>query len=136
MPKQSKRLVTFVVDDEHLIATTLELILLSEGGFAVRSFVDPFDALRAAQSEVPNLLIADVVMPNMSGIVLAIQVRRLFPECRIMLFSGDIATGDLLLEARTRGYEFNVLAKPINPTELLAKIRELLAHHTGPCIKQ
>lgn len=126
VPKQSKRLLTFVVDDEPVIATTMELILLSEG-FAVRSFVDSLDALRAAESEIPDLLIADVITPTMSGIDLAIQVMKLYPECKVLLFSGHIATGDLLQKARADGYNFNVLVKPVHPSELLAKIKDLIA---------
>jgi CheY-like chemotaxis protein len=60
------RLIAFGLDDENLVASTLELILIHRG-FDARSFVDPVEALRAAQSTVPDLLFSDVVMPRMTG---------------------------------------------------------------------
>lgn len=72
MSRQENGLIIFVVDDEKLIASTLSLILTGRGFYA-RSFLDPFDALRAAQSTVPDLLLSDVVMPNMNGIELAFK---------------------------------------------------------------
>lgn len=121
---EPQRSVAFVVDDENVIASTLELILLSKG-FDARSFVDPLDALEAARSAKPNLLLTDVVMPNMTGIELAIQIRRLHPECNVLLSSGQSVTGELLSDAALGGHHFAVLAKPIHPQALLDKIREL-----------
>ena len=66
---RSSRSIAFVVDDEDVIASTLELILLSEG-FEARSFVDPHDALVASQTSTPDLLLTDVLMPGINGIEL------------------------------------------------------------------
>jgi CheY-like chemotaxis protein len=74
MAGQEGALLIFVVDDEKLIASTLSLILAGSGFYA-RPFLDPLDALRAAQSTAPDLLLSDVVMPNMNGIELAIQIQ-------------------------------------------------------------
>jgi DNA-binding response OmpR family regulator len=63
---QINRLIAFVVDDGNVIASTLELILIKQG-FDARSFVDPVDALRAAQSTSPDLLLTDVVIPFASA---------------------------------------------------------------------
>jgi DNA-binding response OmpR family regulator len=122
---KSNRTVAFIVDDEDVIASTLELILLSEG-FDARSFVDPLDALKAAHSVKPNLLVTDVIMPNMSGIELAIQIRHLHPECSILLSSGQIVTSELLATASSAGHHFDILPKPVHPTILLQRITELL----------
>ncbi len=124
---QRNRLLTYVVDDENVIASTLELILISQG-FDARAFVDPLDALEATRSETPNLLITDVMMPQMNGIELAIQVTQRCPECKILLFSGQAATGDLYVDAKARGYKFDLLAKPVHPTALLEKIKELVGN--------
>ena len=117
-----KRTIAFVVDDENVIASTLELIVLSEG-FDARSFVDPLDALQAASSVQPDLLLTDVVMEKMTGIELAIQIQRLHPDCNVLLSSGQIETGDLLSNANEQGHRFEILAKPVDPTILLEKIR-------------
>ena len=80
----------FVVDDEHIIASSLAAILILHGYYAT-AFTSPRDALAAAQSRTLDLLIADVVMPGLSGVDLAIQVKAQHPECRILLFSGQNA---------------------------------------------
>lgn len=121
----SKGRVAFVVDDEGVIASTLELILLSRG-FDARSFVDPLDALRAADSAQPNLLLADVLMPSMNGIELALQIRQLHPNCSVLLTSGQTVTSELLDAASLAGHHFEILAKPIHPDLLLQKIDEII----------
>jgi CheY-like chemotaxis protein len=118
-----RNLVVYVVDDEKVIAETLATILC-QSGFTAIAFHDPRQALTAAESgSSPDVLISDFVMPGISGIELAIQIRQAHPQCRIFLFSGQAATGNLLEEARHRGHEFEILSKPIHPAELLAKLR-------------
>ena len=116
------------MDDEDVIASTLELILLSEG-FEARSFVDPHDALVASQTSTPDLLLTDVLMPGINGIELAIQVTERCPDCKILLFSGQGATGDLHAEAKLKGHDFALLAKPVHPETLLQAIRRLFETH-------
>jgi CheY-like chemotaxis protein len=64
-------------------------------------------------------------MPGMTGIELAIVVREKLPTCKILLFSGTAATVDLLENARSKGYQFEFLNKPIHPTDLLDKLKLL-----------
>jgi len=45
------------------------------------------------------------------------------PNCRIILFSGQAASTDLLARARAEGYLFEALPKPINPDVLLQKLK-------------
>ena len=112
----------FVVDDESSIARTLAMILDREG-FEAHAFEDPRKALAACQEMAPDLLVTDVAMPELSGIELAIQVRAMLPQCKILLFSGLASTRDLLKEARAAGHDFELVAKPIHPKDLLAKLR-------------
>lgn len=63
------------------------------------------------------------MMPGMSGIELAIHFRKAQPECKILLFSGQATTADLLEKARTEGYDFDLLTKPVHPADPLAKLR-------------
>jgi CheY-like chemotaxis protein len=111
----------FVVDDEHVIASTLAAIF-NMNGYSARSFTDPIEALAAAQSDAPDLLISDVAMPSLSGVDLAIQMRARYPMCKILLFSGQAGTLDLLKNARAQGHDFHLLSKPVLPSELLAEI--------------
>jgi CheY-like chemotaxis protein len=75
----------FVVDDEHVIASTLAAILTLHG-YSATSFTSPQEALAAARSSAPDLLISDVLMPGFSGVDLAIQIKAQCPACKILLF--------------------------------------------------
>ena len=118
----------FVVDDEPVIASSLAAIL-QMNGFSAKFFTCPLEALAAALSESPDLVISDVAMPGISGIDLAIQMRAQYPNCKILLFSGQAATFDLLESARAQGYDFRLLQKPVHPSEFLFEIGQL---STGP----
>ena len=79
------RPVVLVVDDESAIADTLaEILALS--GYAAMPVYDGEEALETALLMPPELLITDVMLPGMSGIELAIQMRRIFPDCGVLLF--------------------------------------------------
>ena len=114
-----------VVDDEKRIADTLVLILESEG-YAAKAAYEGSTALEICRWKVPDLVLTDVVMPEMNGIELAIAVRQQFRDCHILLFSGQADTAEILADAKCRGYNFELLAKPLHPKELVTRIRELI----------
>lgn len=122
--------LVFVVDDEEIIATTLAIIL-GGNGFEAVAFTHPLEALRAAEPRCPDILITDVAMPVLNGIDLAIQFKAIYPQCRVLLFSGALSTSARIEEARRKGFEFPILAKPVHPTELLAALRQL--DREDPC---
>jgi CheY-like chemotaxis protein len=68
-----------IVDDEPLILETTAAILRSFG-FSVRAAPDGFAALTILREVLPDLIIADLRMPNMSGFELLSIVRRRFPH--------------------------------------------------------
>jgi CheY-like chemotaxis protein len=111
-----------VVDDEQVIADTLAIILNREG-FDATPVYSGTDAVARARRTPPDLVITDVAMPELNGIEAAIQIRSFLPSCKILLFSGKATTADLLEEARARGHEFEILAKPVHPLDLLAKLK-------------
>ena len=119
---QAEKRVVFVVDDEVVIARTLSIIL-NQAGFQATPFNHPSEAIAARAELVPDLLISDVVMPGMTGVELAIHFREAQPDCKILLFSGQAATATFLDEARAKGYDFELLAKPVHPADLLARLR-------------
>jgi DNA-binding response OmpR family regulator len=121
------RPVVLVVDDESAIADTLTEIL-SRSGYAAMTAYDGNDALETALMTPPEMLITDVILPGMSGVELAITVRRIFPDCKILLFSGQASTADLLTTAKREGHHFTLLSKPVHPRELLACVAEALKH--------
>ena len=115
----------FVVDDEPVIASTLATILRMNG-FSAKFFTSPLEALAAARSKAPDLLISDVTMPGISGIDLAMTMRAQYPKCKILLFSGHPATPALIEDARVQGHEFHLLFKPLPPAELLLEIGKIV----------
>lgn len=123
-------LTIFVVDDEELITISLTEILRREG-FAVTPFTDPVKALAHMKTAAPDVLISDVMMPELSGIALAIQTRQSIPGCKILLISA--AAEDLLRDAGEEGIGFRLLAKPLHPSELLLEIEALTENCADPC---
>jgi CheY-like chemotaxis protein len=118
----SRRLRVLVVDDEPTITETLVEILNGEGFDAIAAFTGEA-ALASAQSFIPDIIISDVVMSGMNGVDLAVQIRNSLPKCRVILFSGQTATVDLLRDARKRGHQFEIVPKPVKPEELISMIR-------------
>ena len=111
-----------VVDDERVIADTLAIIL-NQHGFEASAVYTGTAAVERAKSLRPDLVISDVIMPDMNGIEAAIHIRKFLPGCKILLFSGQAATADLLENARAQGHEFEILAKPVHPQDLLSKLK-------------
>ncbi len=110
-----------VADDEVLIADTLGIIL-RQGGYQCRVVYSGTDALQELLSFRPELLISDVIMPDMSGIDVAIRARELLPGCAILLLSGQASTADLMQAAWADGHSFDLLSKPVRPEELLHQV--------------
>lgn len=117
--------VILVVDDEQRIADTLALILQSNGYETAVAYEG--DSALALSSKVwPDLLLTDVMMPGMNGIELALAVSERFPECKVLLFSGQAATAELLHRAKKQGCDFPLLSKPVHPEDLLKRVAEIL----------
>jgi DNA-binding NtrC family response regulator len=120
--------VVLIVDDEKVIADTLSIIL-THAGFIAMTAYDAESALRIANAITPALLISDVVMPGITGVELAIMLSQSIPELKVLLFSGQASTVDLLDKARRGGHYFTTLTKPVHPTDMLKRISESLAFH-------
>jgi DNA-binding response OmpR family regulator len=112
----------YIVDDEWIIAETLATIL-AKNGFHARAFHNPNQALVRAMDQPPDILLTDVIMPGLDGIEMAITLRRAGHNYRILLFSGQAGAVDLLCDARRRGYDFELLEKPLHPMQLLLRLR-------------
>jgi DNA-binding NtrC family response regulator len=110
-----------VADDEETIATTLAIIL-NQAGFEARAVFSGEQVVELLDSFQPEMLITEVVMTGMTGIEVAIAVHNRLPDCKILLFSGQAATADLLEQAKTHGHEFEIVVKPMHPSDLLAKL--------------
>src|ERR1700692_3131360 len=119
-PGFDKSVKILVIDDEVLIAETVVEILRGEG-FEAISVSSGASAVELAKALRPAVVLSDVMMPGLNGIETGIRIREILPNCKIILFSGQAATGNLLEEARRRGYTFDIIAKPIKPEHLINK---------------
>ncbi len=111
-----------MVDDERLIAQTVAAILNANGFEALEAFSGE-EALEAARKVRPDIVLSDVLMPRMSGVELGMQVRNELPETRVILFSGQAATTELMRKAQDAGYSFELVPKPIHPEELVSRLK-------------
>lgn len=118
----SAPLRVLVVDDEQLIADTLAAIL-GENGFSASAAYSGEEALQAARATPPDVVLSDVLMPRMSGVELGIRLRSEFPQTRVLLFSGQAATSELMRKAQADGHTFELFPKPIHPDELIARLK-------------
>lgn len=113
-----------VVDDEKFVADTLAMILQGDGHEAFAVY-DGTAALKKSESFIPDCVISDVIMPGMDGIELCSAIENKYPKCQLLLFSGQASTSELIEKARAEGHAWELLAKPIDPEELLAKVASL-----------
>jgi two-component system nitrogen regulation response regulator NtrX len=107
-----------VVEDEAVVLQTLQLIL-KQHGYEVRGARDASEALTVGPEMHPDILLCDINLPDKDGIQVALQLKHLLPNLRVVLLSGEISSAELLDEAKQRGYNFEVLAKPTEPPQLL-----------------
>jgi CheY-like chemotaxis protein len=82
-----------IVDDESSICTTVGLLLSNEG-YEIASAQNGFDALLHMRITVPDLVISDLNMPQMSGFEFLSVLRRRFPRILVIAMSGAYAAGD------------------------------------------
>ena len=113
-----------VIDDEELVANTWVMILQQAGHEAAAAY-DGLTALKLVKSFQPEVVLSDVVMPKMNGIEVCSRIQADHPKCRIFLFSGQAATSGLVEDARSKGYTWEVLAKPVDPEEFLSKLASI-----------
>ncbi len=114
-----------MVEDEPALREMLRLSLEGQG-FAVRTCADATQAWRSLGEELPDLLLLDWMLPDVSGLDLLRRLRREEPtrELPVILLT---ARGEE--EARVRGFAAGAddyVPKPFSPRELAARIRAVL----------
>jgi CheY-like chemotaxis protein len=110
-----------VVDDEKLVAYSL-CEILKRFDYDALPFYDGETAIEAARNHCPDFVLSDVIMPKLNGVETVLRIREICPATRVILLSGNAATADLLKQAHAKGHDFELLAKPIHPDELLRRL--------------
>ena len=111
-----------VVDDETLLVKGIRFNLQNEG-YEVITGSDGLEAVRQVQEQHPDLVVLDVMMPNMDGMTACAKIRE-FSDIPIILLTAKTDDMDKLM-----GFDFGAddyLTKPFNILELKARIRALL----------
>ena len=111
-----------VVDDEALLVKGIRFNLLNEG-YEVITGSDGLEAIRLVQEQNPDLVVLDVMMPNMDGMSACAKIRE-FSDIPIILLTAKTDDMDKLM-----GFDHGAddyLTKPFNILELKARIRALL----------
>lgn len=103
-----------VVDDEFYIVDLLADVLEDEGFQVLRAY-DGKSALALAEQTTVDLVIADIMMPQLDGITLARRLRQRNARIRIVLMSAAVPCVPP---------EFGFIAKPFDINELLEKLEE------------
>jgi two-component system cell cycle sensor histidine kinase/response regulator CckA len=117
-----------VVDDEPSVLDTMAAILEAHG-YAVLKAAGGEEAIRVAKAHAQPiaLLLADVVMPGLSGPEVAEQLRASRPQIRALYMSGF--TTEVVVARGVRPGD-PVLVKPIGSERLVGKIREMLEYRS------
>jgi CheY-like chemotaxis protein len=116
-----------VIDDNIAVLSTL-IYLLEEEGYRVVSAENGDAGARIYRSHHPDLVIADIIMPERGGISTIREIKRLCPDAKIIAISGGarIGNADPLEAAREVGAN-KALAKPLDPDDFLDVVNSLLA---------
>ena len=114
-----------VVDDEPIIADSMAFILQKEG-FETLAMYGGQAALEASELFEPDVLMTDVMMPEMDGVATAMMMRRRFPKCRIVMFSGYSGATERLAHVSGGKDAYLMLKKPMRPDDVITVLKRWL----------
>jgi CheY-like chemotaxis protein len=121
-PRFKSRLL--IADDDEKLLITLS-VLFSREGYEVRTARDGFEALSIMRDSLPDVLISDLEMPNMSGFELLSVVRRRFPGVTVIVLSGQFLPG---AQNPAVLCDQHIKKGGNSHTKLVASVRDLLSH--------
>jgi CheY-like chemotaxis protein len=114
-----------IVDDNEVNVEYLK-VLLSKAGYIVLASLDAKAAISLAESELPDLILMDIMMPNLDGFE-ALKILKAMDKLKnipVIAVTAQAMKGD---KEKTIQAGFNdYIAKPINYKELLEKIKKLI----------
>jgi len=118
-----KKFSILLVEDEENLQEALKLNLELEG-YDVTSAYDGAAALNAVQKEYFNLIILDVMLPELDGIVVCETIRLNNPDIPILILSAKNSSADRVLGLKKGADDY--LTKPFNLEELLLRVNKLI----------
>ncbi len=129
-PQNAVSRVVLVVDDDAVLSP-LVCRILEGSGFEVLSALTPADAILLYEESrgAPDIVVSDVIMPQMSGLDLAAQLRRRGYLGPVLFMSGYADPGDHRLAGPLELGHF--IAKPFAPRALVDRVLDILGTSTG-----
>ena len=122
------RIKVMLADDHPIMRDGLRDSLEGEGDFEVVGVaVDGVEAVSMAQSVAPEVVVMDVMMPNMDGVDACREIMELLPDTRVLMLTAS-TTEDAVVEAIAAGAT-GYLQKDSGPEELAEAIREVAQGH-------
>lgn len=123
-------MIVVVDDDERALAELRGM--LNESGYVVEAFSRAIDAMQACASSLPDVIISDVVMPEMDGIEFRKEYARCFPQRTTpFVFLSSMGDSASVVRGIDSGGD-DYLVKPVSADVLRAKIRAILRGRTRP----
>lgn len=120
----SKRIL--VVEDEAVLIRILGDALRG-AGYEVYTAVNGVEGLAEFQRVHPDLVVADVMMPDMDGMTMVREIRKTNRSCEVLFLSARSGVEDVCVGFKCGGNDY--LRKPFAINELLARVAALLARH-------
>lgn len=112
-----------IVDDEIQITEFLK-DFLEDQGYQADIADSGFAAIEKASTFSPNLILLDIQMPKMSGVEALKEIRKIAPEVKVIMLTGEKAPE--MMESAARLGASHYMTKPIQLDELLKEIKRLL----------
>jgi DNA-binding response OmpR family regulator len=115
-----------IVDDELGIIEMITLLLKKEGFSHIKSALDGYSALEMIKKENIDLIILDVMLPDINGFDLCMEIRK-STQTPIIFLTSKKTDFDLLRGFGTGGDDY--ITKPFNSLELIARVQAQLRRH-------
>jgi len=124
-PEKGQGETILILEDEPEVLSVAG-IMLEKLGYNVLAAETPDKAIKLARAreEKIDLLITDIIMPEMNGRDFADQLKTLYPDVRVLFMSGY--TANVIEYNNMAGEEFNFIEKPFTMRHLAAKVKEAL----------
>lgn len=112
--------ILLVDDEQQFVSTLAERLELR--GIEARVAYDGDQALEAVESEIPNVVVLDVIMPGMKGLEVLRRIKTKYPAVQVILLTGQGATRDGIEGMRLGAFDYMI--KPLDIDVLVEKMAE------------